>query len=106
VAGYRVIGVDRPGHGPSTPQPGRTIAGWVPDGPALHHALGAEQCVDDRIADGVGWESFDVSAGRAPTIVLHGGDDSLVNVGPPHRPPRAPCPPDRAHAAGGVMRQR
>jgi pimeloyl-ACP methyl ester carboxylesterase len=31
-AGLRIIGIDRPGYGLSTPQPGRTIAGWVPEG--------------------------------------------------------------------------
>ena len=30
-AGLRIIGIDRPGYGLSTPQPGRTIAGWVPE---------------------------------------------------------------------------
>lgn len=36
--------------------------------------------VDDRLADGVGWVSFDVGAVRAPTIVLHGREDSIVDV--------------------------
>jgi pimeloyl-ACP methyl ester carboxylesterase len=197
AAGYRFIGIDRPGYGVSTPQPGRTIGGWVPDAVAVLDALGIERCavagistggayalalaaaeperisgvvaccaltdmrwapgkltqsplmggiweapdrpaamdraiaqfgvdgskmftppddapglppadlavladpawgaammqagpqmfaqgvvgyVDDRIADGVGWISFDVGAVRAPTIVLHGGDDSIVDV--------------------------
>jgi pimeloyl-ACP methyl ester carboxylesterase len=197
AAGFRFIGVDRPGYGLSTPQPGRTIAGWVPDGLAVLDALDVEQAIvvgvstggayalalaaaaparvtgviaccaltdmrwaegrarqealmegiwdapdrdtaialaterlgadgsrmfappedapplpaadqalladpvwlaamaqaapamfahgvagyaDDRIADGVGWESFDVSAVRAPTIVLHGREDSIVDV--------------------------
>jgi pimeloyl-ACP methyl ester carboxylesterase len=30
-AGLRLIGIDRPGYGTSTPDPGRTIAGWIPD---------------------------------------------------------------------------
>jgi pimeloyl-ACP methyl ester carboxylesterase len=30
-AGLRVIGIDRPGYGLSAPQPGPTIAGWVPE---------------------------------------------------------------------------
>lgn len=30
-AGLRVIGIDRPGYGRSTPDPGRTIAGWAAD---------------------------------------------------------------------------
>ena len=39
---------------------------------------------DDRIADGVGWGSFDAGAVRAPTIVLHGSDDSIVAVAQAH----------------------
>src|SRR5262245_4001721 len=27
-AGLRLVGIDRPGYGRSTPQPGRTIGGW------------------------------------------------------------------------------
>lgn len=197
AAGYRFIGVDRPGYGLSTPQPGRSIGDWVADGLAVLDALGIERATvvgvstggayalalaaaaphrvtgviaccaltdmrwpegralqaplmagiydapdraaaiaiaegqfgadgsklftppddvpplppadlalftdpvwmtamatsgaamfaqgvqgyaDDRIADGVGWVSFDVSAVHAPTIVLHGSDDSIVNV--------------------------
>jgi pimeloyl-ACP methyl ester carboxylesterase len=38
-AGFRVIGIDRPGYGKSTPQPGRSIADWVPDGLAVADAL-------------------------------------------------------------------
>jgi pimeloyl-ACP methyl ester carboxylesterase len=199
AAGFRLIGVDRPGYGLSTPRPGRSIADWAPDGLAVLDALEVEECVavgvstggayalalaatapsrvsgviaccaltdmrwpegrrlqqnpltsgvwdapdrdaaiaiavdvagedgskmfdpsqsdgpqlppadmalfadpawlaafgdavvemfahgmvgyvDDRLADGVGWESFDVSAVRAPTIVLHGREDSIVDV--------------------------
>ena len=47
-------------------------------------AHGVQGYVDDRIADGVGWESFDVSAVRAPTVVLHGSDDSIVNIEQAH----------------------
>ena len=198
-AGFRLIGVDRPGYGLSTPWPGRSIADWVPDGLAVLDALAVERCiavgvstggayalalaaaapervtgviaccaltdmrwpegrrlqqgpmttglwdaldrdaaiaiaidvagedgskmfdpsqadgpelppadmalftdpawlagfgdamsqmfahgvvgyVDDRLADGVGWGSFDVAAVRAPTIVLHGREDSIVDV--------------------------
>jgi pimeloyl-ACP methyl ester carboxylesterase len=48
-------------------------------GPAMF-AQGVVGYVDDRLADGVGWTSFDVGAVRAPTIVLHGSDDSIVDV--------------------------
>jgi pimeloyl-ACP methyl ester carboxylesterase len=203
AAGFRLIGVDRPGYGVSTPWPGRTIAGWVPDGLAVLDALGVERAivlgvstggayalalaaaapervtavlaccaltdmswpegrrlqdtpfttgvweapdrdtaiarivegfgadgskmlnpgeldgpqlapadlalfadptwlaafaetsvamfaqgvvgyVDDRIADGVGWITFEVSRVQAPTIVLHGGEDTIVDVAQAH----------------------
>ena len=35
AAGLTLIGIDRPGYGLSTPNPGRTIAGWVPDALAV-----------------------------------------------------------------------
>jgi len=43
AAGFRLIGIDRPGYGTSTLQPGRTLAGWVDDGLAVadHLALDA-----------------------------------------------------------------
>lgn len=39
-AGFRLVGIDRPGYGTSTPVPGRTIAGWVPDALAVLDHLG------------------------------------------------------------------
>jgi pimeloyl-ACP methyl ester carboxylesterase len=39
------------------------------------YAQGVLGLVDDRIADGCGWTSFDVSAIRCPVTVLHGADD-------------------------------
>jgi pimeloyl-ACP methyl ester carboxylesterase len=42
-AGIRLIGIDRPGYGLSTAQPGRTIGGWVPDALAVLDHLGIEQ---------------------------------------------------------------
>ena len=44
-AGLRIIGIDRPGYGLSTPQPGRTIAGWVPDALTVADTLGIERFV-------------------------------------------------------------
>src|SRR5215831_2820481 len=41
-AGFRVIGIDRPGYGKSTPKPGRSIADWVPDGLAVADVLGID----------------------------------------------------------------
>jgi pimeloyl-ACP methyl ester carboxylesterase len=201
-AGYRMIGVDRPGYGLSTPWPGRTIAAWVADGLAVLDALDVERCaavgvstggayalalaaaapervtgvvaccaltdmrwpegrllqdnptttgvweapsrdaaialvteafgadgskllepppdapplpaadqalisdpvwlgamgegmpamfahgvqgyVDDRLADGPGWVSFDVAEVRVPVVVLHGSEDSIVDVAQAH----------------------
>ncbi|HEY1827406.1 MAG TPA: alpha/beta hydrolase [Acidimicrobiales bacterium] len=42
--------------------------------------FGVEGYADDRIADGAGWTSFDVSAVRCPVVVLHGSEDTLVPV--------------------------
>jgi len=42
-AGIRLIGIDRPGYGRSTPQPGRTVGGWVPDAIAVLEHLGVDQ---------------------------------------------------------------
>src|SRR5262245_13328381 len=41
-------------------------------------AFGVEGYVDDRLADGVGWGSFDVSKVRCPVVVLHGEADNIV----------------------------
>lgn len=51
-AGLRVAGIDRPGYGLSTPQPGRTIAGWVPDALAIADHLGIEQFVTVGVSTG------------------------------------------------------
>src|SRR5262245_46643449 len=42
-AEIRFIGIDRPGYGRSTPQPGRTIGGWVQDAMAVVDHLGIER---------------------------------------------------------------
>jgi pimeloyl-ACP methyl ester carboxylesterase len=44
-AGLRLVGIDRPGYGSSTPKPGRTIAGWVPDALAVADELHIERFV-------------------------------------------------------------
>jgi pimeloyl-ACP methyl ester carboxylesterase len=44
-AGLRIIGIDRPGYGQATPQPGRTIGGWVPDGLAVADRLKIDRFV-------------------------------------------------------------
>jgi pimeloyl-ACP methyl ester carboxylesterase len=51
-AGYRLIGLDRPGYGRSTPLPGRTIADGVPDALAVLDHLGIERCVVAGISTG------------------------------------------------------
>ena len=42
-AGFRIVGIDRPGYGLSTPQPGRTIGGWPAEGLAVADRIGAER---------------------------------------------------------------
>ena len=43
-------------------------------------AHGLEGYTDDRLADGVGWVTFDVTSIRCPVTVLHGGSDRIVDV--------------------------
>jgi pimeloyl-ACP methyl ester carboxylesterase len=43
-------------------------------------AHGLEGYTDDRLADGAGWVTFDVSSIRCPVTVLHGGSDRMVDV--------------------------
>lgn len=50
--GLRVIGIDRPGYGLSTPRPGRTIADWVGDGLAVAEALGVDRFLTCGISTG------------------------------------------------------
>jgi pimeloyl-ACP methyl ester carboxylesterase len=45
AAGLRIVGIDRPGYGRSTPQPGRTIASWVPDALAVADAIAIDRFV-------------------------------------------------------------
>ena len=51
-AGLRLIGIDRPGYGRSTPQPGRTIGGWVPDAIAVVDHLGIDKFVVVGVSTG------------------------------------------------------
>jgi pimeloyl-ACP methyl ester carboxylesterase len=51
-AGLRIIGIDRPGYGLSTPQPGRTIAGWVPEALAIADHLGIDRFVTVGVSTG------------------------------------------------------
>jgi pimeloyl-ACP methyl ester carboxylesterase len=52
AAGVRLIGIDRPGYGRSTPLPGRTIADWVPDALAVADHLGIERFVTVGVSTG------------------------------------------------------
>ena len=51
-AGLRLIGIDRPGYGLSTPQPGRTIGGWVADGLAVLDHLAIDECLALGVSTG------------------------------------------------------
>jgi pimeloyl-ACP methyl ester carboxylesterase len=52
AAGFRLIGIDRPGYGKSVPQPGRTIESWVPDGLAVADHLGIESFIAVGVSTG------------------------------------------------------
>jgi pimeloyl-ACP methyl ester carboxylesterase len=67
-AGLRMIGIDRPGYGRSTPQPGRDIAGWVDDGLAVMDALGIERFVTVGVSTGGAYAL--ATAARAPERVI------------------------------------
>jgi pimeloyl-ACP methyl ester carboxylesterase len=41
-------------------------------------ANGVQAYVDDRLADGPGWTSFDVAAVECPVTIVHGSDDTIV----------------------------
>ncbi len=43
-------------------------------------AFGVEGYTDDRIADGVGWGSFDLGRITCPVLILHGEADTIVDV--------------------------
>ena len=47
---------------------------------AAMFANGVEAYVDDRLADGVGWVSFDVTKVKCPVIIVHGESDTIVPV--------------------------
>lgn len=59
------------------------LAWWLRRLPEMY-AQGVVGYADDRLADGKGWWSFDVSAVRCPVGILHGGSDTLANVGHAH----------------------
>src|SRR5262245_36047383 len=51
-AGLRIIGIDRPGYGRSTVQPGRTIGGWAHDGLAVVDHLGIDRFLTTGLSTG------------------------------------------------------
>jgi pimeloyl-ACP methyl ester carboxylesterase len=51
-AGLRLIGIDRPGYGTSTPQPGRSIGGWVSDAIAVLDHLAIDRFVSVGVSTG------------------------------------------------------
>jgi pimeloyl-ACP methyl ester carboxylesterase len=51
-AGYRIIGIDRPGYGLSTPLEGRTIGQWSADGLAVADDLGIDEFYVNGISTG------------------------------------------------------
>jgi hypothetical protein len=52
-------------------------AGWPQRRPCSPKGL--ERYTDDRLADGVGWITFDVTDITCPVIVLHGGADVIAD---------------------------
>ena len=66
-AGLRLIGIDRPGYGRSTAQPGRTIGGWVPDAIAVVDHLGIDRFV-----------TFGVSTGGAYALALAAASPRVI----------------------------
>ncbi len=53
------------------------------DGLRESFRYGVPGFVDDRIADGQGWVSFDASTVRCPVVVLHEEQDPIVPVARP-----------------------
>jgi pimeloyl-ACP methyl ester carboxylesterase len=68
--GLRFIGVDRPGIGESTPQPGRTFRGWAEDLVALADSLGAGEFAVTGWSEGGPW-ALAAAAYVDPARVVH-----------------------------------
>ena len=67
-AGLRLVGIDRPGYGLSTPEPGRTIGGWVPEALAVADHLGIDRFVTVGVSTGGAFAL--AAAALAPDRVL------------------------------------
>ncbi len=68
TAGFRLVGIDRPGYGGSDPEPGRSIADWTDDALAVADRLGLESFLTVGLSTG-GAYALAVAA-RAPDRVL------------------------------------
>ena len=66
-AGLRLIGIDRPGYGLSTPQPGRSIGGWVSDGLAVVDHLGIDRFLTVGVSTGGSYAL--ALAARSPRVI-------------------------------------
>lgn len=67
AAGFRLIGIDRPGYGRSTPKPGRSIADWVSDALAVVDTLEVERFAAAGLSTGGAYAL--ALASRAPERV-------------------------------------
>lgn len=65
------------------------LACWQSQLPQMF-AYGVTGFVDDRLADGRGWDTFDVKAIECPVVVLHGGSDRT-------------CPLPNAHHTAAIV---
>lgn len=94
-AGLRLVGIDRPGYGLSTPAPGRTIGGWVPEALTVADHLGIERFVTVGISTGGAYAL--ALAAVAPDRVL-GVVPCCAMTDMRHRPARATVSRPHAHA--------
>jgi pimeloyl-ACP methyl ester carboxylesterase len=69
AAGLRIVGIDRPGYGRSTPLPGRTIGGWANDALAVADALGIGS-----------FATLGVSTGGAHALAVAAGSPRVTGV--------------------------
>ncbi|MBV8993360.1 MAG: hypothetical protein JO287_06585 [Pseudonocardiales bacterium] len=49
-------------------------------GSGCSYRYGLQGYPDDRLADGAGWVTFDVTSIQGPVTVLYGGSDRMVDV--------------------------
>lgn len=68
--GLRLVGVDRPGQGQSSPQHERTYAGWTADLEALADHLGADRFAVTGWSEGGPW-ALGAAAYGSPERIVH-----------------------------------